>query len=144
MADLLPAQAKPVSVPVANNAPAATGTNSPSKRARSASGGGSGFDFDYGRRRVKAYPVTDADLAQIGSYRGSATIAYSVATFALGIAINTIVVLKIAVLTALQSSNAQTIIFSSLVLSVVCGGLGLYFGKAAKGSISRIQSETTF
>jgi hypothetical protein len=46
--------------------------------------GGSTFAFKYGRRQVKAYPVTEAELREIGTVSRLSTICYSLASGLVG------------------------------------------------------------
>lgn len=49
---------------------------------------GSSFGMSYGRRAVKAYPVTDADLRSIGAFGTLVTVAFSLGTGLLGFALD--------------------------------------------------------
>jgi hypothetical protein len=112
-------------------------------RAISASGGSS-FELKYGSRKVKAYPITEAELSEIGTLKGLSTFCFSLSSAAAGFGGNMIV-------SFLSASSANDMdewkkisILAVIAFAVIFSSIGAYLTYKGNTKIAEIKGQASF
>ena len=93
---------------------------------------------------MKAYPLTDGDLSEIGSLRGVETTCFSASTFALGLLVNIFVTTYIATLPQPEFLLWKIGMWALAILTAGLLIAGIYFHMTMNSAIRRLKKQTTF
>jgi hypothetical protein len=108
--------------------------------------GGSSFAFQYGKRHVKAYPITESELSEIGTLRGLSTFCFSVSSALLGFGGNMFVSYLSAPSEPIRNNSTdwKTGIISALGVALVFLLIGAFLMYKGHTKIADINRETLF